>query len=65
MKDGHTYSIGDKGVIHIIEDEDNGYAPAFVIDGIKFTPDEFARLFGSWPGFDIHFQIHDASDPIF
>ncbi|MEE3495838.1 MAG: hypothetical protein VZR06_11795 [Butyrivibrio sp.] len=44
MKDGHIYSIGDNGVIHIIEDEDIGYAPAFVIDGIKFMPEEYARL---------------------
>lgn len=64
-KDGRTYSIGDKGMINIIEDEENGYETAFVIDGIKFTPEEFVRLFGGYRGFNIHFQIHDASDPLF
>ena len=52
-------------MIHIVEDEDNGYEPAFVIDGMKFSPEEFVRLFGAYPGFDIHFQIHDVSDPVF
>jgi len=64
QRDGKTYGIGDKGMIHIIEDEDNGYETAFVIDGIKFSPEEFVRLFGGHPGFDVHFQIHDASDPV-
>ena len=32
---------------------------------IKFSPEEFTELFGGLPGFDIHFQIHDASDPVF
>lgn len=64
-KGGKTYSINDKGIIHIVEDEDNNYLPAFVVDGIKFSPEEFTELFGGLSGFDMHFQIHDASDPVF
>lgn len=64
-KDGKTYRIEDKGVINIIEDEDNNFQPAFVVDGIKFTMEEFAELFGANIGFNIHFQIHDASDLLF
>ena len=55
-KDGKTYRIKDKGVINIIEDEDNNFQPAFVVDGIKFTMEEFAELFGANIGFNIHFQ---------
>ena len=62
-KDGVTYSIGDKGFIRVAED-DREYIPNFVVDGIRFTGEEFCRLFGGLMGFDIHFQIHDASDPL-
>lgn len=62
-KDGVTYSIGDKGFIQISEDDSEG-APFFIIDGVKFTGEEFCQLFGACIGFDIHFQIHDASDPL-
>ncbi len=58
-----TYSIGDKGFIQIAEDDSEG-GPFYIVDGIKFTGEEFSRLFGGYMGFDIHFQIHDASDPL-
>ena len=62
-KDGITYSIKDKGVIRITEDDEVNEI-SFIVDGMVFTSEEFCQLFGGYNGFDIHFQIHDASDDI-
>ena len=59
-KDGISYSVKDKGVIQIIEDEERDNDLGFVVDGIKFTPEEFGRLFGAYIGWDIHFEMRDG-----
>ncbi len=61
---GASYSIKSKGEIYITEDEDRDYEPAFVIDGKKYTPNEFAHLISRYTGFKMQFQIRDGSDEI-
>ena len=63
-RDGKSVGLREKGTINIIEDEDRGYATGFEIDGKKFTGEDLERLLGSYPGFSLQYQIHDASDPI-
>lgn len=61
---GTTYQIKSKGNILIIEDEDRDFAPAFEIDGKKFTPEELGELFNGYASFNMQFQIRDGSDPL-
>lgn len=56
--------IKDKGTIFISEDEDIYGRASFVIDGKKYSGEELAELFSAYPGFMLHYQIHDASEPI-
>ena len=58
------YSLKEKGVIMFSEDEDDDYSPVFVIDGKKYAPNDFARLTQGYNGFVMHYQIHDASEPL-
>ena len=62
--DGRCYGLKDKGTINVIEDEGRDYEIGFEIDGKVFTPEQIAELLGSYPGFSIQYQIHDASDPV-
>lgn len=57
-------TIKDKGTIFISEDEDFYGRASFVIDGKKYTGEELAEFFSSYPGFMLQYQIHDASEPI-
>ena len=61
---GTSFSLKSKGNIQIIEDEDNDWEPAFVIDGKKFTPEEFAELIKGYVSFQMQYQIKDGSDKL-
>ena len=52
---GTSFSLKSKGNIQIIEDEDNDWGPAFVIDGKKFTPEEFAELIKGYVSFQMQY----------
>ena len=63
-RDGKSYRLKEKGLVHIEEDEEDYFRLAFFVDGMKFSEEEFVKLFGAAPGFDLHYQIHDASDDL-
>jgi len=57
------YSLKSKGNIRITEDDED-FSPVFEIDGMKYTPDEFAELIRGYNGFNMNFQIRDGSCPL-
>jgi|GEM_PF-3385343 hypothetical protein len=59
-----SYFLKSKGNISIIEDEDRDYDTAFVIDGKKFTPEEFAELIKGYVSFQMQYQIKDGSEKL-
>lgn len=59
-----SYFLKSKGNISIIEDEDRDYDTAFVIDGKKFMPEEFAELIKGYVSFQMQYQIKDGSDKL-
>lgn len=61
---GTSFSLKSKGNIQIIEDEENDRGPAFEIDGMKFTPEEFAKLISTYTSFIMQYQIRDGSSPL-
>ena len=62
LRNEQFYSLANKGTISI---EDNRHGDiVFRIDGEVFTPDEMAKMLGSYAGFSMQYQIHDATDPV-
>ena len=64
QKDGHYYSLKEKGTISIVEDEDDSSKIYFVIDGKQFTIAELGELFATHAGFNIQYKIQDESDSL-
>lgn len=58
-----SYSLKSKGNIRITEDDED-FSPVFEIDGMKYTPEEFAELIRGYNGFNMNFQIRDGSSPL-
>lgn len=61
---GTFRSLKAKGNITFIEDEDRNYAIGFEIDGVKYTPEEFAGLVSGYAGFRMKYQVVDGFDDI-
>jgi len=57
------WGLKDKGVI-MISDESDDFSTVFKIDGKIFSPEDFAQLIQGYNGFVMHYQIHDASEPL-
>lgn len=53
------YSLKEKGVIILSEDEEDDFSPVFVIDGKKYAPNDFARLTQGYNGF-----LNYDNDPV-
>lgn len=56
------YSLNDYGVIRISDDE-SGRA-RFIIDGIEISYEELASLLSQFTGFNLEFNIRDATEDI-
>jgi len=57
------YSLRSKGNIRITEDDED-FSPVFEIDGMKYSPEDFAELIRGYNGFNMNFQIRDGSCPL-
>lgn len=58
--EGEVLYANETGVARVDCDE-NG-KPSVVVDGQSFTPTQFAEMMSCFEGFDLYWQIRDASD---
>ncbi len=59
-RDDKYYSLKDRGTIQICMLDE--YSIGFMVDGEKFTPDEFALMCGSFANWNMLYQMHEVSD---
>lgn len=59
-REGQVLSANETGVARVESDEDG--ERSFVVDGQRFTPQQFADLVSCFEGFDLYWQVRDASD---
>lgn len=57
----HGLQIKNKGNVLIEQDDNEVY---FVVDGIRYTPQQFASLFRGYEGFNMQFRICDSSSDL-
>ena len=55
-------SANETGIARIESDEHG--ETSVVVDGQRFTAEQFLDLLSSFEGFDLFWQIHDASDDL-
>ncbi len=58
-----TYGYFSKAVGRF-EVEENGHGIRMHVDGKEYTSDDFVRLFSSFEGFTVNYQIADRTEPI-
>lgn len=58
------HNLAHKGYIRIIEDEENDWNTAFVVDGEKLSPYELMQCFTFANGFTIQYRVTENSTPL-
>jgi len=59
-REGQVLTANETGCARIESDETGN--PSIVVDGQRFTPEQFADLLSCFEGFDLYWQVRDASD---
>lgn len=59
-REGQVLYANETGVARV-ESDVNG-RKSFVVDGQRFSPEQFADLVSCFEGFDLYWQVRDASD---
>lgn len=57
---GRALYANETGVARVEVDEDG--EKSVVVDGQRFTPEQFVDLLSCWDGFDVYWQVRGASD---
>ena len=57
---GRALYANEAGVARVEVDEDGG--KSVVVDGQRFTPEQFVDLLSCWDGFDVYWQVRGAAD---
>ena len=57
---GRALYANETGVARVEVDEDGG--KSVVVDGQRFTPEQFVDLLSCWDGFDVYWQVRGAAD---
>ena len=60
QRPGRALHANETGVARVEVDEDGG--KSVVVDGQRFTPEQFVDLLSCWDGFDVYWQVRGAAD---